>query len=58
MKKTYIIPEIEIVEIAVQQMLATSINLNNNPVDPGQADAPDMLQDMLGLPALPGVTLF
>ena len=70
MKKTYFIPAMEIVEISTKgSLLVGSGNLGNgdvptidmNDVVPGgtglPADAPGMLQDLLGLPKLPGVTL-
>ena len=44
----YIIPEMEIVEIKVQQMLTTSLPTNSTPVDPGSSDAPE-IYDVLQL---------
>ena len=44
MKKVYIHPEIEIVEILVQhQMLAGSVGIDTSasPIDPSNADAPE-----------------
>ena len=44
MKKTYINPEMEIVEILVQhQMMAGSVGIDPNatPIDPGNADSPE-----------------
>lgn len=41
MKKLYIKPETEIVEIKVQQMLASSpIPTGSTPTDPSESDAP------------------
>lgn len=41
MKKLYIKPETEIVEIKVQQMLASSpIPTDSTPTDPSESDAP------------------
>ena len=41
MKKTYIIPELEIVKVQTQQMLASSIVIDStaSPIDPDNADS-------------------
>ena len=43
MKKIYFAPEMEIVEIKVQQMLASSpsVPTGSTPTDPGSSDAPE-----------------
>lgn len=41
MKKKYIAPEMEMIEIKVQQMLTTSLPTDPNSVDPGSSDAPE-----------------
>lgn len=41
MKKTYIIPEMEIVEIKVQQLLAGSLPTGDTPTNPNESDAPE-----------------
>ena len=48
MKKEYFAPEMEIVEIKVQQMLTTSIPTYSTPVDPESSDAPE-IYDVLQL---------
>ena len=48
MKKEYFAPEMEIVEIKVQQMLTTSIPTDTSAVDPGTSDAPE-IYDVLQL---------
>ena len=40
MKKTYINPKMEIVEIKVQQFLAASLPTGSDSVDPALSDAP------------------
>ena len=40
MKKTYINPKMEIVEIQVQQLLAGSLPTGSTPKDPASSDAP------------------
>ena len=50
MKKTYINPDMEIVMVATQQMLAVSgdsVSTDSTPVDPGSTDAPGF-DDLLG----------
>ena len=39
-KKQYINPEIEVVKIATQQMLAASLGVGTDPTDPASSDAP------------------
>ena len=41
MKKTYINPKMEIVNMKVQQMLTTSLPTGSTPTDPGSSDAPE-----------------
>jgi len=41
MKKEYINPKMEAIEIKVQQMLTTSVPTNSSPVDPSSSDAPE-----------------
>lgn len=41
MKKKYIAPEMEMIEIKVQQMLTTSIPTDSTPEDPANSDAPE-----------------
>ena len=41
MKKIYMTPEMEIVEIKVQQMLTTSLPTGSTPTDPATSDAPE-----------------
>lgn len=48
MKKEYFAPEMEIVEIKVQQMLTTSIPTDTDAVDPENSDAP-AIQEVLWL---------
>lgn len=56
MKKTYIQPDMEIMKIETQQMLATSIPLDGGtPVDNGNALAPEFpeiltSEDLFGIP--------
>jgi len=53
MKKRYFSPDMEIVEIQVQQMLAASIGVNNTDItDPAELLAPEM-----GIPNLPGINI-
>ena len=40
MKKEYINPKMETIEIKVQQMLTTSVPTDPNAVDPNNSDAP------------------
>ena len=41
MKKIYIAPEMETVEIKVQQLLAGSLPTGSTPTDPANSDAPE-----------------
>ena len=56
MKKTYINPQMDIIEIKTAGMLATSFKLNETPMDAGNSLAPDLGPgmetpgDLLGLP--------
>ena len=56
MKKTYINPQMDIIEIKTAGMLATSFPLNNTTIDAGQSLAPEFgpgmetPSDILGLP--------
>ena len=56
MKKTYMTPSLDVVEIKTAGMLATSFTLNNTEVDAGNSLAPELgpgLEtpgDLLGLP--------
>ena len=43
MKKTYMNPKMEIVEIKVQQLLAGSIPTGETPTDPASSDAPELI---------------
>jgi len=43
MKKEYINPKMETIEIKVQQMLTTSIPTNSTPEDPANSDAPELI---------------
>ena len=43
MKKEYMNPKMEIIEIKVQQMLTTSLPTDPTSVDPGSSDAPEIL---------------
>jgi hypothetical protein len=45
MKKTYINPKMEIVEIKVQQFLAASLPTGSTPTNPGSSDAPEYEYD-------------
>ena len=45
MKKTYMNPKIEIVEIEDQQLLAGSLPTGSTPTDPGSSDAPEYEYD-------------
>jgi hypothetical protein len=45
MKKTYINPKMEIVEIKVQQFLAASLPTSGTPADPSSSDAPSYEYD-------------
>ena len=40
MKKTYINPELEVVKLQTMQMLASSIIVDPDPIDPGDIGAP------------------
>jgi len=51
MKKTYINPEMEIVKIETQQVIAASVGYDETPVGAGSVDAPE-------LPELPGIPPF
>ena len=56
MKKEYMNPEMEIVDIKMnQQLLAGSPDLGTDPdpVDPGSSDAPGFLPDIPGVPSFP-----
>ena len=44
MKKIYIAPEMETVEIKVQQMLAASLPTDNESVNPELSDAPELYE--------------
>ena len=53
MKKTYFTPEMEIMGIETQELLASSFTLNDTtPIDAGESLAPGMESptDILGLP--------
>lgn len=52
MKKTYIIPEMEIVKVETQQVIAASVGFGDGNIDPSAIGAPEM-----GIPDLPGVQL-
>lgn len=52
MKKQYIIPTMEIVEITVNSLICTSLNMTGDPASNGDALAPDM---PLGMD-IPGLT--
>lgn len=43
MKKIYIAPEMEMIEIKVQQMLTTSLPTDSTPANPEDSDAPEFL---------------
>ena len=43
MKKEYINPKMETIEIKVQQMLTTSLPTDPNSEDPESSDAPEMV---------------
>ena len=45
MKKTYINPKMEIVEIQVQQLLAGSLPTGSTPTSPNDSDAPSYEYD-------------
>ena len=45
MKKIYINPKMEIVEIQVQQLLAGSLPTGSTPTSPGSSDAPEYEYD-------------
>ena len=45
MKKIYIAPEVEIVEIKGQQILAGSLPTGSTPTSPGSSDAPEYEHD-------------
>ena len=47
MKKTYICPEMEIVEMKVNQMLTNSLPTDPSAVNPESSDAPEMLDFLL-----------
>jgi len=49
MKKTYIIPEMEIVKIQTTQMLAASLPTGSTSTDPAETDAPEFIE----LPGIP-----
>lgn len=56
MKKTYMTPSLDVVEIKTAGMLATSFTLNNSQIDASQSLAPELgpgmesPADLLGLP--------
>ena len=55
MKKTYINPQMDIIEIKTAGMLASSLPINSTPIDAGGAQAPEFMDlqtpgDILGLP--------
>ncbi len=45
MKKTYIIPSLEVIKVETQQMIAESIGFSTTSVDASSAAAPDMQFD-------------
>lgn len=56
MKKTYIIPSLEVVKIETSSIIAASLGINSTPIDAGGAQAPEFGPgmetpgDILGLP--------
>ena len=56
MKKTYIIPSLEVVRIETSNIIAASLGINSDPVGAADAQAPELgpgLEtpgDLLGLP--------
>ena len=40
MKKTYINPELEVIKIATMQMLASSVDVDETPIEPGDVGMP------------------
>ena len=50
MKKQYINPEMEIIEVEMQQMIATSLGVSSDPTDTVDSrDDLDLLIDAIGL---------
>lgn len=45
MKKTYIIPELDVIEIRMTSMLTASLGTDSTPVNPSSSDAPDFEPD-------------
>lgn len=46
MKKTYINPEMEVIKLETQQIIAASVPFSSTPVDPGSADSRDLDLDL------------
>lgn len=51
MKKQYMIPSIDVIEIKTAGMLATSLPISETEVDAGSSLAPGMEQNPMGLPS-------
>lgn len=59
MKKVYMTPDMEIVDIKLnQQLLAGSLDIDSTPINAGDVEAPElpgMPDDMPGMPSIPGM---
>ena len=60
MKKQYIIPSQEIVELKMSQYLlaGSELDKNTDPIDGGGALSPDFGPELPGMPGIPGVPDF